>query len=78
MNANIKNEQTIAVNPVLPPSVMPTALSTYATMLDVPNVEPIIVPAPSIERASFICGNVPSLFTIEVFLVKPINFATLP
>ena len=42
---------TIAVKPVLPPSPIPVALSTYAVTVLVPQIEPIIPPTASLKNA---------------------------
>ena len=51
---------TIAVNPVLPPSPIPVALSTYAVTVLVPQMEPIIPEIASLKNAFSIPTALPS------------------
>ena len=50
----------LAVTPVLPPSSMPEALSTYAVVVEVPTNAPNIAASPSIEKVSRARGMSPS------------------
>ena len=55
-----KTPTVLAVTPVLPPSSMPEALSTYAVVVDVPTNAPNIAAKPSIEKVSRARGISPS------------------
>ena len=63
----------IAVRPVLPPSPIPVALSTYAvTVLD-PKIAPIIPPIASLKNALLIPSVVPSSLTYPHSFARGIN-----
>ena len=64
---------TIAVKPVLPPSPIPVALSTYAVIGLVPNTEPIIPPIASPKNAFSIPLALPSSSTNPHWLANGIN-----
>ena len=49
----------LAVTPVLPPSSMPEALSTYAVVVEVPTKAPNMAASPSIEKVSRARGMSP-------------------
>ena len=67
---NINAVET-AVNPVLPPSATPEALSTKVLTVLVPKQAPNVVPTASENKAFFMLGTFPSLSNILALVATP-------
>ena len=71
------NPVVIAVNPVLPPSPIPAALSTYDVTVDVPSNAPTVVAIESESSACLTLGNFPSSSNILPFDATPTKHPTV-
>ena len=67
----------IDVSPVLPPSPIPDALSTYAVTVDVPIKAPIVVPIASANNACLAFGSLPFSSNISPFEATPTKHPTV-
>ena len=74
---NVFNPVVIDVNPVLPPSPIPDALSTYAVTVDVPSKAPTVVPIASANNACLAFGSFPFSSNIFPFEATPTKHPTV-